>query len=135
MTGATTRKATADGIDALLRIEERCFEADWISRRSFRALIARPPQKPLVTMDGAVIGYAMILPSWHRACATLLIAVDPEAKVKGVGSLLLQAAETAAYDHDRPLLRLEVREDNECAPSRFTSGMATAPLTLSRLLR
>ncbi len=114
MTGATTRKATADDIDALLRIEERCFEADRISRRSFRALIARPTAETIIAeLDGDIIGYAMILFRHGTAMARLYsIAVDPDASARGIGGLLLQAAETAAYEHDRPLLRLEVREDN-----------------------
>ncbi|MEL4068870.1 GNAT family N-acetyltransferase/peptidase C39 family protein [Ochrobactrum sp. GPK 3] len=114
MTSATTRKATADDIDALLRIEERCFEADRISRRSFRALIARPTAETIIAeVDGKIIGYAMILFRHGTAMARLYsIAVDPDASAKGIGGLLLQAAETAAYEHDRPLLRLEVREDN-----------------------
>ncbi len=114
MIGATTRKATTDDIDALLRIEERCFETDRISRRSFRALIARPTAETIVAeVEGRVVGYAMILFRHGTALARLYsIAVDPDAPIKGGGSLLLQAAETAAYEHDRPLLRLEVREDN-----------------------
>ncbi|MBC2884024.1 peptidase C39 family protein [Ochrobactrum sp. CM-21-5] len=114
MTGATTRKATTDDIDALLRIEDRCFETDRISRRSFRALIARPTAETIVAeSEGRVIGYAMILFRHGTALARLYsIAVDPDANVKGAGSLLLQAAETAAFEHERPLLRLEVREDN-----------------------
>lgn len=114
MTGATTRKATADDIDALVRIEERCFDADRISRRSFRALIARSTAETVVAeVNGEIAGYAMILFRQGTALARLYsIAVDPQASAKGIGSILLQAAEMAAYDHDRPLLRLEVREDN-----------------------
>jgi ribosomal protein S18 acetylase RimI-like enzyme len=117
MTGATTRKATPDDIEALLRIEERCFEADRISRRSFRDLIASPTAETIVGEEGgAIIGYAMILIRKGTALARLYsLAVDPDAKSRGVGALLLEAAEQAAFDHDRLLMRLEVREDNERA--------------------
>ncbi|MBB2972314.1 GNAT family N-acetyltransferase/peptidase C39 family protein [Mesorhizobium sp. RMAD-H1] len=117
MTGAVTRKATSDDIEALLRIEERCFDTDRISRRSFRALIARPTAETIVAKEGeAIVGYAMILFRKGTALARLYsIAVDPDAKSRGIGTLLLNAAEQAAFDHDRLLLRLEVREDNERA--------------------
>jgi len=117
MTGAVTRKATPDDIEALLRIEERCFDADRISRRSFRALIARPTAETIIAEEGGtIVGYAMILFRKGTALARLYsIAVDPDAKSRGIGSLLLDAAEQAAFDHDRLLLRLEVREDNQRA--------------------
>ncbi|WP_420960797.1 peptidase C39 family protein [Brucella sp. IR073] len=114
MTGASTRKATPDDIEALLRIEERCFDADRISRRSFRDLLASSTAETIVAEeDGAIIGYAMILFRKGTSLARLYsIAVDPDAKSRGVGTRLLEAAEQAAFDHDRLLLRLEVREDN-----------------------
>ncbi|RCS25077.1 GNAT family N-acetyltransferase [Phyllobacterium salinisoli] len=117
MTGAATRKATPDDIEALLRIEERCFDTDRISRRSFRVLIPRPTAETIVAEEGGVIvGYAMILFRKGTALARLYsLAVNPEAKSRGVGGLLLAAAEQAAFDHDRLWLRLEVREDNERA--------------------
>src|SRR5690606_41992509 len=40
------------------------------------------------------------------------IAVAPGFGGKGVGRALLDAAEKAAFDHDRMMLRLEVRQDN-----------------------
>lgn len=114
MTSATTRKATSDDIDALLRIEELCFDTDRISRRSFRGLIARPTAETIVAEEGGeVIGYAMILFRRGTALARLYsLAVDPAAKARGIGTLLVKAAEDAAFEHDRPLIRLEVREDN-----------------------
>lgn len=117
MKSATTRNATTGDIDALVRIEERSFETDRISRRSFRALIARPTAETIVAeLDGAVCGYAMILFRHGTALARLYsIAVDPEVKGRGIGALLLAEAERAAYAHDRLLMRLEVREDNAAA--------------------
>ncbi|TGS30887.1 N-acetyltransferase, partial [bacterium M00.F.Ca.ET.180.01.1.1] len=43
------------------------------------------------------------------------IAVGPFFGRLGIGRLLLAAAEEAAFEHDRLLLRLEVREDNDRA--------------------
>ena len=111
------RKATIDDIDALVAIEEACFDSDRISRRSFRTLIDRPTARTIVAeLDGSIIGYAMILFRKGTALARLYsLAVKPGGKIKGVGSQLLDAAEQAAFDEGRVYMRLEVREDNERA--------------------
>ena len=111
------RKATIDDIDALVAIEEACFDSDRISRRSFRTLIDRPTARTIVAeIDGTIIGYAMILFRKGTALARLYsLAVKPGGKIKGVGSGLLESAEQAAFDEGRVYMRLEVREDNERA--------------------
>lgn len=108
------RKATLDDIDALVAIEEACFDSDRISRRSFRTLIDRPTANTIVgELDGAVVGYAMILFRKGTALARLYsLAVKPDEKMKGLGSQLLEAAEKVAFDQGRVYMRLEVREDN-----------------------
>ncbi|TIV89770.1 MAG: GNAT family N-acetyltransferase, partial [Mesorhizobium sp.] len=47
------------------------------------------------------------------------IAVGPFFGNLGIGRQLLAAAEEAAYEHDRMMLRLEVREDNQRAISIY----------------
>jgi len=113
----TTRSATLGDIDALLRIEEQAFESDRISRRSFRALIARPTAVTIVAeIDGTIRGYAMILFRQGTALARLYsIAVEPSAAGRGIGSRLLDEVERAAFAQEKLLMRLEVREDNEIA--------------------
>lgn len=108
------RDATPEDIDALVAIEESAFPADRISRRSFRALIDRKTARTVVVEDGGMVrGYAMLLFRRGTALARLYsIAVHPEAAGRGLGEALLDAAERAAFEHDRLFLRLEVREDN-----------------------
>ncbi|WP_420406625.1 GNAT family N-acetyltransferase/peptidase C39 family protein [Hoeflea sp.] len=111
------RPAVQSDIPDLDRIEQAVFATDRISRRSFRKLIARPTAETLVIeIDGEICGYAMILFRAGAALARLYsLAVAPEHAGKGYGKVLLSAAEKAAMDHDRILLRLEVREDNAAA--------------------
>ncbi|HET7411556.1 MAG TPA: peptidase C39 family protein [Pararhizobium sp.] len=117
MSALRIRAASLDDIDALSAIEAVAFATDRISRRSFRALIVRPTAATLVAeMDGSVAGYAMILFRAGTGMARLYsLAVAPERTGAGLGRKLLEAAEEAAKRHDRIMLRLEVREDNEGA--------------------
>lgn len=117
MSAARIRPATLADIDALDRIETAVFSTDRISRRSFRTLIARPTAETLVAeIDGVVLGYAMILFRAGTGMARLYsLAVAPGQTGKGLGLDLLKAAEAAAIEHDRIVLRLEVREDNAAA--------------------
>jgi ribosomal protein S18 acetylase RimI-like enzyme len=117
MSAPRIRPAAISDIDALDAIERSVFVSDRISRRSFRTLIDRPTAETIVIeADGEVRGYAMILFRAGAALARLYsLAVAPGQAGKGYGRALLAAAETAAMDHDRILLRLEVREDNAAA--------------------
>ncbi|MGN6551105.1 MAG: peptidase C39 family protein [Pararhizobium sp.] len=117
MSALRIRPATPDDIDALFAIETAVFPTDRISRRSFRSLIARPTAATLVAEDDdGVAGYAMILFRAGTGMARLYsIAVASGRAGAGIGRKLLEAAEEAARSHDRIMLRLEVREDNEPA--------------------
>lgn len=114
MSALRIRAATINDIDALFALETAVFETDRISKRSFRTLIARPTAATLVAeVGGSVGGYAMILFRAGTGMARLYsIAVAPERSGAGLGRKLLQAAEEAAKNHARIILRLEVREDN-----------------------
>ncbi|MFZ1815462.1 MAG: peptidase C39 family protein [Rhizobiaceae bacterium] len=111
------RLANLGDIDGLVRLENAAFQSDRISRRSFRELLASKTAAFLVhESDGSIDGYAMLLFRRGTAMARLYsLAVHPEALSKGIGSLLLRAAEEETFNRDRFLLRLEVREDNERA--------------------
>lgn len=108
------RRAELSDIGALDAIEQAVFTSDRISRRSFRTLIERPTAETIVVdVDGVICGYAMILFRAGAALARLYsLAVAPGQAGRGYGRALLAAAETAAMEHDRIVLRLEVREDN-----------------------
>lgn len=121
---ADIRPARASDVDALDVIEVAVFATDRISRRSFRQLIDRGTAETLVAeVDGKVVGYAMVLFRRGSGVARLYsIAVSPDVSGQGVGRLLLEAAEDIAFEHDRMLLRLEVREDNARAIRIYENG-------------
>lgn len=124
MSAPRIRPATISDIDALDAIETAVFPTDRISRRSFRTLIDRPTAETLVIeTDGLIHGYAMILFRAGAALARLYsLAVAPGHAGRGHGRALLAAAESAAMQHDRILLRLEVREDNETAIALYKNA-------------
>lgn len=112
------RLAAMEDLDSLTALEARLFATDRISRRNFRHFLKRPTAVLIVAdRNGELVGYALVLFRAGTALARLYsLAVAPQAQGHGLGGLLLEAAERAAYDHDRLFLRLEVREDN--APAR-----------------
>ncbi len=111
---ADLRPARASDVDALLAIENAAFSTDRLQRSSFRRLIERDTAETLVAeVEGKVAGYAMVLFRTGSGVARLYsIACAPQFSGHGIGRGLLEAAEDAAFDHGRMLLRLEVREDN-----------------------
>jgi ribosomal protein S18 acetylase RimI-like enzyme len=118
MSGIAIRPARQDDIDALIALEDRVFETDRLSRRSFRRFIGNPHDTLLVATDadGTVTGYALVLFRAGTALARLYsIAVDPNRLKTGIGTALIAAAEEAAEARDCIFLRLEVRADNGAA--------------------
>jgi len=109
------RPAELGDLDALVALENRSFETDRLSRRSFRHLMTRGHAAILVAeeTDGAVSGYVLLLFSAGTSAARIYsIAVDPDARGRGVGRLLIEAAEAAAGTQECSEVRLEVRKDN-----------------------
>ncbi len=108
------RSAKVDDIDALVAIENRCFDTDRLSRRSFRHLLTKAHAVTLLEQSAnAVRGYVMVLFNAGTSLARMYsIAVDPDSRGQGVGRDLMQAAEAAALEQDCINMRLEVRRDN-----------------------
>ncbi len=111
---------TAD-LDALVDLENRVFTTDRLSRRSFRRFLASPAAALIVAEQaGRLAGYALILFRPNSSVARLYsIAVAPHAGGKGVGPMLLAAAEEAARQRGCDHLRLEVHEGNARAIARY----------------
>ncbi len=108
------RDARLSDLNALVALEERCFEIDRFNRRQFRYMITRAQGRLLVDeRRGKLIGYVQVLFRRGTSLARLYsIAVEPRARGKGAGRDLLEAAEKAAIEADCAYLRLEVRRDN-----------------------
>lgn len=121
------RAAVSADLDPLSTLEARCFEADRLSRRSFRNLLQSSSALGVVAEEGtpegmSIIAYGVLLFRAGTALARLYsLAVAPEAAGRGVGRALLKHLEQAAFDRDRIAIRLEVREDNAPAIGLYRS--------------
>lgn len=117
------RAASVRDLETLLELENRCFDTDRLSRRSFRYLLTKANAATLVYEEGgAVRAYAMALFNAGTSLARLYsIAVDPALRGRGVARALVQALEAAALEADRAYMRLEVRRDNRGSIGLFKS--------------
>jgi ribosomal protein S18 acetylase RimI-like enzyme len=108
-------------LDALLAIEKAVFTVDLLSRRSFRHFLTSPAASLIVAQEsGKLAGYALVFFPPRSAVARLYsIAVAPHIGRRGVGPLLLAAAENAALRRRRRGMRLEVHEHNTRAIARY----------------
>jgi ribosomal protein S18 acetylase RimI-like enzyme len=115
------RHATLDDVDALVDIENSCFQTDRISRRSFRHLLSKGHAVTLVDDDNGVLrGYSMVLFHAGMSLARLYsIAVAQPFQGQGIAHGLVEAAEQAALANDCVYLRLEVRRDNGASLALF----------------
>jgi ribosomal protein S18 acetylase RimI-like enzyme len=115
------RRATLDDLDALVRIEDKCFDTDRLSRRNFRYLLIKGNAETLVEeKDGVVRGYAMLLFNAGVSLARLYsLAVDPAYQRMGVAAQLVEASEITARQNDCVSLRLEIRKDNRASIGLF----------------
>jgi len=123
------RPATIEDLDALVRLENACFEGDRLSRRRFRYMLARARARLLVAEPapsegvGGLLGYVLVLFNRATSVARLYsIAVDAAARGQGLGQALVRAAEQATWDAERAYLRLEIRRDN-LASQRLFEGL------------
>jgi Acetyltransferases len=117
--GPGVRPSRLDDLDALEALENRCFTADRMSRRSFRAAL-RSPRAAVLVVPGAspvqLSGAAVLFFRANSETARLYsIAVAPEARGQGVGKRLLSAVERAARIRGARAIRLEVSVSNKSA--------------------
>ena len=108
------RTAQLQDLDDLLAIENKSFDIDRLSRRSFRYLLTKANAETLVyEVDGQLSGYVMVLFNIGTSLARMYsLAVDPVFRGRGIGRKLIEAAEERVQEHDCISLRLEVRRDN-----------------------
>lgn len=111
------RKAILRDLPQLLAIEERCFETDRLSKRSFLRFI-KPGSHDLLVLgkEDQLLAYVLIL---YRAGTNLArlysIAVLPECQGQGYARKLLDAAEHEVRNRFCVFMRLEVNVDNKAA--------------------
>lgn len=118
---AKLRRGRIGNLDALVELERTVFSTDVVSRRSFRHFLAASSATLLVAeIAGQLAGYVLVLyPPRSQLARLYSIAVAPHLGRRGLGPLLLAAAEQAARRRGRLVMRLEVRERNRRAITRY----------------
>jgi len=111
------RDALLDDLDALVALENRCFDHDRLSRRNFRYMLTKANAATLVEEHkGELRGYVLLLFHTGTSLARMYsLAVDPASRGHGIAAKLIKAAEHAALARGRVYMRLEVRPDNAAA--------------------
>src|SRR5947209_13928873 len=115
------RKAQAADLEALDTLEHRVFATDHLSRRSLRHFLGSPTAEVMVAeQDGDLAGTAIVLFRPRSSVARLYsISVAPHMSGRGIGPMLLAAAEAAAVARGCRAIRLEVHVSNHAAISRY----------------
>ena len=115
------RNAERGDLDALAALEHRVFATDRLSRRSLQRFLRAPSAEVLVAQDHTgLAGNAIVLFRPRSVIARLYsIAVVPAMSGRGVGTMLLAAAEAAALARGCRAIRLEVHITNHAAIARY----------------
>ncbi len=115
------RKAVPADLAALDALEHRVFTTDHLSRRSLRHFLDSPTAEVIVAEhEGELAGTAIVLFRPRSSVARLYsIAVAPHKGGRGVGPMLLDAAEAVAVERGCGTIRLEVHQTNATAISRY----------------
>ena len=112
------RRAELSDLDDLVALEESSFATDRLSRAQYRRHLDSETAQVLVASANhrRFLGTAVVFFRKGTQVARLYsIATHAQARGKGVGSALLEAAEDLARRRHCSVLRLEVRTDNAAA--------------------
>lgn len=109
------RPARMGDLTALVALENRVFPTDRLDRANFRHAIRSPTITCLVAARGEdLLGYVTVMRRKGSRLAHLASIAATEGG-RGVGRLLLKAAEAVAGGEGCDRMRLEVRADNATA--------------------
>lgn len=113
------RPGRAGDLEALLALEQKAFITDHLSRRSFRNFMTSPNAVLIVAEEAdQLAGYALVL-FRPRSAVARLYSIAAAVAGRGLGPILLNAAEKAAVRRACDTLRLEVHEKNAAAIRRY----------------
>ena len=118
------KPATLAVVDALVDLENRTFDGERLSRRSFVHALTRGRAVTLVdTAGGLLRAYVMVFFHDRRSMGRIYsIAVDARWRGHGLGHRLLLAAEKLARGRGCGAMRAEVRADNKASRKLFERG-------------
>jgi ribosomal-protein-alanine N-acetyltransferase len=109
------RRGENTDLDELVMLEERTFDSDRLSRAQYRRHLDSDSAQVLVASasHNHFLGAAVLFFRKGSAAARVYsLATQPQARGKGVGTALLQAADRAARRRGCRALRLEVNVRN-----------------------
>ena len=106
------------------QLEKACFETDRLSLKRFKYWIKANHRVFLVAVvNGKILAYGLVLLHKGTQLARLYsLAVDTQARGKGVGRKLLNALEEETSQQGKLYMRLEVASDNTTATALYHSS-------------
>ncbi|MEQ9449489.1 MAG: GNAT family N-acetyltransferase, partial [Rhodospirillaceae bacterium] len=128
----TVRAGRPSDLDALHDLETTVFTSDRLTRRALNRHLQSHAAKVLVAVGAdSCLGYALVLFRKDSMAARLYsLAVDRNARGRGIGGMLLQAGNRAAKRRGRVQMRLEVRADNAAARKLYMDAGFRARLVI-----
>ena len=115
----TIEKMSREHLSEVASIEEMSFSLPW-SLESLELMLTEQASALVALEDGRVLGYVGMMCVLDEG-QIINVAVHPEARRRGVGRSLMEAAETYAKERGIVFLSLEVRESNIAARSLYSS--------------
>jgi ribosomal-protein-alanine N-acetyltransferase len=122
------RRADERDVEALLTIEQQCFNVAYYAfytfdRRDFEFYLEDPESLFLVATSGRrLVGYVLgPIETWHEPPAAHIdsIAVLPDSQHKGIGAKLLESFIELVRRHNCQVITLEVSPANEVGMAFF----------------
>ena len=115
----TIEKMSREHLSEVASIEEMSFSLPW-SLESLELMLTEQASALVALEDGRVLGYVGMMCVLDEG-QIINVAVHPDARRRGVGRSLMQAAEAYAKERGIVFLSLEVRESNIAARSMYSS--------------
>lgn len=109
------RKASIEDLGELQRIEDVCFHDRRFRRELLEWVLRNDRALTLLEATDRRIRGALMLLFETRVCRVLSVAVEPEARRRGIATRLMFAAEDAAKERGCGIVRLEVSTANLAA--------------------
>ncbi len=106
------RVAGPNDLDALYRFEILCFREHRFRRNHVDWILRNERALTLVEDGRKAVTAAMMLLFEGHVCRVLSVAVAPKSRRRGIGTLMMQAAEAVCRERGLSTIRLEVSTKN-----------------------
>lgn len=108
-------------VEAVAALHALCFDDAW-DPMMIRRILAMPGAMGLVARDGGALAGFALARSAADECELLSLAVADDARGRGIGRRLLEAALAVAAQAGARVMFLEVAETNEVALALYRSA-------------